>query len=85
MIMTLEIGNTITPLRHINATMVSYWQFAKECADILGGLMPGAELKIVELSKIPGAMWVRVELPGRLPVASLKIAGEEYGNNFRPL
>ncbi|CAN5298694.1 hypothetical protein BH11PSE10_BH11PSE10_05580 [soil metagenome] len=84
MIINLQAGGNITPLRHINPTMVTHWKYAKECASIGGGLLPGAELRIAEVSKIPGAMWVRVEIPGRDPVAFLKIAGEEYALNFRP-
>jgi hypothetical protein len=85
LIINLQIGQAITPTRHINPTMVAHWKYAKECAGVGGGLLPGAELRIVDLSKIPGAMWVRVELPGRIPPATIKIAGEEYGQNFRPL
>lgn len=82
LIITLQVGKTIKPLRHINPAMVSHWKYAKECASIGGGLIPGAELKIVEVSKIPGAIWVRVEIPGRTPTAYLKISGGEYAHNF---
>jgi len=85
MIINLQVGKSITPLRHINPTMVAHWKYTKECASIGGGLMPGADLRIAEISKIPGAMWVRVEIPGRSPVAYLKIAGDEYALNFRQL
>lgn len=83
MIINLRVGQFITPTRHINPTMVAHWRHSRECANIGGGLLPGAEMKIAELSKVPGAMWVRAEIPGRHPVASLKIAGEEYAHNFR--
>ena len=85
MIITFRAGQFITPLRDINPTMISHWRYAKECASVGGGLLPGAELKIDELSKIPGAMWLRVEIPGRHPVARLKISGEEFAVNFRLL
>jgi hypothetical protein len=85
MIVNLQVGKFITPIRHINPTMVSHWKYSAECASIGGGLLPGAELRIAEISKIPGSMWVRAEMPGRTPVASLKIAGEEYALNFRLL
>jgi hypothetical protein len=84
MIIALNIGQSITPRRYVNPVMVSHWKYAKECASIGGGLMPGADLKIVAISKTPGQMWVQVELPGRHPPATLKIAGEEYANNFHP-
>lgn len=85
MIISFRAGQFITPVRLINPTMISHWRYAKDCAAVGGGLLPGAELKIVELSKIPGAMWLRVEIPGRHPVATLKIAGEEFALNFRLL
>jgi len=83
MIIRLNSGDCITPIRILNKTMVSHWRFATECADIGGGLMPGAELKVAEVSKAPGKLWVRAELPGRQPPAFLKIAGEEFALNFK--
>ena len=83
MINSLNVGQVITPRRQINPIMVSHWKYSKECASIGGGLMPGAALKIIAISKIPGQMWVQVEIPGRSPVATLKISGEEYANNFQ--
>ena len=85
MIISLRVGQSITPTRHINPTMVAHWKYAKECANIGGGLLPGAQLKIVRVSTVPGSMWVCVEIPGRTPIATIKIAGEEYGNNFKSL
>jgi hypothetical protein len=60
-----------------------YWKYARGCGRIGGGLLPGAEMRIAELSKTPA--WVRAEIPGSDPVVSLKIAGEERGANFRPI
>jgi hypothetical protein len=85
MIISLNAGQLITPTRLINRAMVAHWRYAGECADVGGGLMPGAELKIIEISKVPGAMWVKAEIPGRYPAVALKIAGEEYAHNFRLL
>jgi hypothetical protein len=83
MIIALNVGQFITPIRLINRTMISHWRYAKECGDVGGGLAPGAQLKIVALSKRPGLLWVCAEIPGRSPVAALKISGEEYAKNFR--
>jgi hypothetical protein len=83
MILLLNPGQYITPTRQINRTMVSHWRFAKECDDIGGGMMPGAELKVVEVGKAAGNMWVKAELSGRYPSAFIKIAGEEFAWNFR--
>ena len=84
MIVELNPADMITPIRVLNKVMLSHWRFATECADIGGGLMPGAELSVVEVNKAPGKLWVRVELPGRDPSAFLKVAGEEYALNFKP-
>ena len=83
MIIALNPGQVITPIRLINRTMVSHWKYASENGDISGGLLPGAELTITEVSKRPGYLWVRAELPGRSPPATLKISGEEYALNFK--
>jgi hypothetical protein len=83
MIIELNAGDRITLIRALNRIMVSHWRFAKDCADIGGGLMPGAELTVVEVNKAPGQLWLRAELPGRDPPACLKIAGEEYAPNFK--
>ena len=82
MIIALNPGDTITPKRQLNRIMLSHWRFYAECADIGGGLMPGAQLTVVEVSKTPGNLWVRAEVPGRHPAAFLKIAGEEFALNF---
>ena len=83
MINTLNIGMKITPGRMLTDIQINYWQYAGECDGILGGLMPGAELEIVEVNRIAGAMWIRVKLPGAYPPKFLKIAGQEYAQNFR--
>lgn len=83
MIIQLNPGDVVTPIRVLNKVMLSHWRFAVESADIGGGLMPGAELKVVEVNKAPGKLWIRVELPGRHPPAFLKVAGEEYALNFK--
>jgi hypothetical protein len=85
MIIALQSGQIITPIRLLNRIAISHWKYAGECGDVGGGLLPGAELKIIEISKRPGAMWIRAELPGRFPSAALKISGEEYALNFRAL
>jgi hypothetical protein len=79
----LEVGQCITPKWVIDSTRVLGWAHARECANVGGGLMPGAELSIVEIMALPGrAPWVRVQLPGRYPPAFLKISGEELSRNF---
>lgn len=85
MIINLRSGSVITPTRLINSTMIRYWKYAGECANIYSGLMPGAELKVVDLSTTPGSMWVKAELPGRDPAGYLKIAGEEFAHNFKQI
>src|SRR3982751_1311679 len=76
MIVNLIEGSVITPTRFIKPG--KHWHYARECAGLSGGLMPGAELKVVDVSKVSGSLWVKAELPGRDPVAYLKIDGEEY-------
>ena len=82
MIITLQPGDRIAPKRIIQQIRVDHWKFATECGDILGGIMDGTPMKVVEVSKTPGNMWVKAELPGRNPVAYLKISGEEFALNF---
>ena len=82
-IIRLNGGEEITPRVPINDARVKNWKHSSECDPVGGTLLAGAVLKIVEVSKQPGAMWVRVQIPGRSPAAFLKIAGEEYANAFQ--
>lgn len=82
-IIQLAGGELITPRVPINDARVQHWKYRSECDPVLGTLIPGAELEVVETSKQPGAMWVRVKIPGRDPAAFLKLAGEEYAMAFR--
>ena len=81
-IFQLQLGEILTPTRFIGPTMVAQWVFARECSDIGGGMMPGAELRIVEKCDTPGKTWVRLQILSRSPDAFLKIAGENLANNF---
>ena len=81
-IFQLQLGEILTPMRFISPTMVAQWVFAKECSDIGGAMMPGAELRIVEKCDIPGKTWVRVQILSRSPDAFLKINGDNLANNF---
>lgn len=83
MIISLEVGQFITTTRNINPKMVSHWRYARDC-QIGGGLLLGAKLTVVEVSKTPGEMWVRARMPGDYSTATLKISGEEFSWNFRP-
>ena len=83
MIITLSPGKHVTPTRLIENARVRHWKYARECADVGGGLMPGALLRVSEVSKVPGEMYVVAELPGSDPPRSLKISGEEFAGCFR--
>ena len=74
----------ITPTRLIENARVRQWKYALECADLGGGLMPGAQLRITEVGKAPGQMFVVAQLPGTDPPRCLKISGEEFARCFRP-
>jgi hypothetical protein len=81
-IVALTVGNLVRPKRMLMNSTVKGWKYGKECDNLGGGLMPQAELRIVETSILPGRMWVRAQIPGRDPPAFLKISGEELGGNF---
>ena len=83
MIINLIVGQFIAPTRVLNNNQVRHWKFANECADIGGGIMQGTVLKIIDINKVPGNMWVKVELPHSSPPRFLKISGEEFAHNFR--
>lgn len=78
-------GEVITPRVSIDDARVRHWKYRSECAPLFGTLIPGAQLEVVETSKQPGQMWVRVKIPGRSPDAFLKVSGEEYSAAFRLL
>ena len=83
MILALKLGDSISPIRPLTASMMRQWSFASQCDNLNGGLMPGARLEVIEVCKKPGEMWVRAQLLGHDPAAFIKIAGEEFGHNFR--
>lgn len=83
MIITLSPGMHITPTRLIENARVRQWKYARECADVGGGLMPGAQLLVTEVGKVPGQMFVVAQLPGTDPPRALKISGEEFAGSFR--
>jgi len=73
----------ITPTRLIENARVKQWKYALECADVGGGLMPGSQLKVAEVGKAPGQMFVVARLPGTDPPRFLKISGAEFAGCFR--
>jgi len=83
-IINLKRGDVIVPRVDIDDARISHWQFAAECNRLHGGRLARgvARMKIVDFSKQPGAMWVKVQIPGRHPPAYLKIAGGEYAAAF---
>lgn len=82
-LIALRVGDVITPRMEINSARVAHWRYAAECSPLMGtSIAPGARLRVVEIGTVAGAMWVRVELPGRFPPGFLKIAGEEYSACF---
>ena len=81
-IIQLKIGDRVTPRFVINAVKARNRKFARESADIGGGIMPQAELVVAETSTRMGDLWVKLSLPGRDPPAYLKLAGDELGGNF---
>jgi len=81
-IIQLKIGDRVKPRFVINPVKARNWKFARDSADIGGGLMPQAELVVAETSTRMGDLWVKLSLPGRDPPAYLKLAGDELGGNF---
>jgi hypothetical protein len=79
----LRKDQIIQATQFISPIKVSNWRYGRECANVGGGLSLGTQLRIVETSTVPGAMWVRAQIPGSSPPRYLKIAGEEYAGNFR--
>ncbi len=63
---------------------VRSWKYASECADVLGGLMPGSSLTVEEVCKTPGSVWFKLGMAGRFPPAFLKLSGEEFAWNMNP-
>ncbi len=84
MIKALQVGMKITPMRDIRNERIRHWTYASECARLHGYMIPGVELVVVEVGRIPTRMWVRVQIPTD-PPKFLKISGDEYAENFRML
>lgn len=83
MLIQLNPGDTIKALREISHSMIQYWKFANDCQNYGRSFAPGTSFVIAEINKIPGNIWVKVNIPGSDPVQHLKIAGNEFAHNFR--
>lgn len=84
-IIHLRGGEEITPRLPITDARTRHWKYAAECDPINGTLATGTRLVVVDYSKLPGHMWVKVQIPGRTPPGFLKIAGPEYASAFQGL
>jgi hypothetical protein len=81
--MQLQKGEVVRNKRLLNDAIIKHWRYAGECASLGGGLMPGSSLSVLEVGKADNVRWwIKLEIPGRFPSASLKVSGEELGLNF---
>lgn len=83
MIINLSVGSSIFSKRYLRNAQVRNWKFKDGFSGFYNDIMPGVAFKITELNKVPGNMWVKVEIPGSNPQQYLKITGDEFANNFR--
>lgn len=81
----VKLGALITPKLDLNNAAIQHWKYARECADIGGGLIAGtARLAIVEKSSLDNRseVWIKVAIEGTSPPRILKLSGEEYALKF---
>ena len=78
----LNRGDIITARVILHDQRIRHWKYGGECTPVVGSFAVGTSFNVVELNKVPGQMWVRVQIPGRNPPGYLKISGEEYAAAF---
>lgn len=81
----VKVGALITPRFFLTNELISHWTFAKECADVGGGLIAGtAQLEVVEVSPLTlnAVRWLKVAVAGSSPQKLLKLTAEEYMSKF---
>lgn len=83
MLILLSQGSTIYSKRYLKNAQVRNWKFKNEFPAFYNDIMPGVAFKVYDISKMPGNMWVKVEIAGSSPQQYLKISGEEFAHNFR--
>jgi hypothetical protein len=77
--MALRNRLPITPDR------VRHFQFARDCADVGGGVTAGARFQVVEVFNRPGQNWLTLAIPGSDPPRTIKITAGEMANLFDPV
>lgn len=83
MFINLQPGDIIALKRELIALRFPHMKYYKEWDALLtAGFAQGTKFKIVDMGKIPGNMWVKIEVPGACPPKLIKISSEEYGMNF---
>ncbi|HYC56803.1 MAG TPA: hypothetical protein VEL28_17865 [Candidatus Binatia bacterium] len=81
----VKVGAVITPKLFVSNDMIKHLTFARECADVGAGLMPGtAKLEIVEISPMTlnGNRWLKAAIVGTDPPRVLKLTAQEYMGRF---
>jgi hypothetical protein len=77
----LKSGQTVKTKHLIRRDRIMHWRYGRECADVGGGLMAGATLRVVQVHAV-APTFALLELPGRSPAAYLKVSGDEMAANF---
>jgi hypothetical protein len=77
----LKVGSKVRSRFELNKARIQHWRYGRECADIGGGLMPNAIFEISEMGHVP-TKWAKLAIPGRSPVAHLKLSAEELASGF---
>ena len=76
----LKTGQKVKLRLGILPARVKALQYAKECDDVGGGLMPGTELEVVEVRNVGSDQWAKLRIPGSDPARHLKLSGGELSS-----
>lgn len=82
MFLLLSVGQHVTPKKALNWARVGKWRFASEFVGSFYEIVPGCNLKVIEISRFLGSDWVRMEITCIDPPVSLKVSPAEYSDNF---
>lgn len=76
----LKPGALVKARMLISPEKAKHWKHAATNSSVGGGLMPGTQFRVVQVSTAPP--FARLEIPGRSPPAFLTLTGEELAMNF---
>lgn len=81
-VIAMKAGDVVINKFKLTNSIIKHWMYSAECADVFGGISPGSEFKVIETQSVRHPFWIILAIPGRDPVASLKLSAQEFVMQF---